>query len=467
MHSRSVVVYVTGICLLAVILASWLDWTVLRAWSSTDMWGFATLVMLGLAAEQQAWTIQVGKIAGGSSIAFLPLLTIVLLFGPSAGVLFWAIGGPIAEYLIRRKRALKANFNIGQYIASTAMAGVVFEAFGGQALTTLDTAAQSGALLDQIGPFLLFSVVFLVFNNGAVAGAIAISQGISIRRTWKDLAGSSGANLLLDILIGPIALAVAALYIQIGSWGLLLAILPLLFVRYSYQAQQSLQLANRDLLKALVKAIETRDPYTSGHSLRVSYLSKRIAEELGLPETKVSRIETAALLHDIGKIEAVYSEILMKPEALTPEERAVIESHVTRGVDLLRNLSSVPEEVVRAVRHHHEREDGAGYPDGLLGDEIPIGAKIIVACDAVDAMLSDRPYRKALPEIRVRDQLREHAGRQFDHRIVRALLGSDILADYSEIMAMTRAGVTPDLAERHAGRPRPRRKVARRWTVRS
>ncbi len=111
---------------------------------------------------------------------------------------------------------------------------------------------------------------------------------------------------------------------------------------------------------------------------------------------------------------------------------------MTRGEQLLRDLSSVHEEVVRAVRHHHEREDGDGYPDGLLGDEIPIGAKIIVVCDAVDAMLSDRPYREALPLTVVLEQLQDHAGRQFDHRVVRALMRSDILAEYAEMMRVHR-----------------------------
>jgi putative nucleotidyltransferase with HDIG domain len=212
----------------------------------------------------------------------------------------------------------------------------------------------------------------------------------------------------------------------------------MLFIRYSYLTTSRLREANADLLTALVKAIEIRDPYTSGHSMRVSTLAQRIAEELGLNRHSVDRIANAALLHDIGKIEAVYTEILRKPDALTQEERAIIESHVTRGEQLLRDLSSVHEEVVRIVRHHHEREDGTGYPDGLLGDEIPMGSKIIVVCDAVDAMLSDRPYRDALPLSRVLEELQENAGRQFDHRVVRALTRSRILVEYAETMRLAR-----------------------------
>ena len=202
--------------------------------------------------------------------------------------------------------------------------------------------------------------------------------------------------------------------------------------------------SNADLLTALVKEIETRDPYTSGHSLRVSQLAQQIAEQMGLSRISVEHVRQAALLHDIGKIEAVYTDILRKPDQLTPQEREIIQSNVTRGEQLLRDLSSVPEPVVRAVRHHHEREDGRGYPDGLLGDEIPIGAKIIVVCDAVDAMLSDRPYRRALPLAKVMEQLESHGGQQFDHRVVRALVSSDILSEYAEMMRAGRVDSSGD-----------------------
>jgi putative nucleotidyltransferase with HDIG domain len=304
----------------------------------------------------------------------------------------------------------------------------------------------------QLWPFISFGLLFLAINHAAVSLAITLSQGLPFRRVWQQALANSGASLN-DVLISPIALAVAFLYVQFGIAGILIVLLPMLFIRYSYLTTSRLRESNADLLTALVKAIEIRDPYTSGHSMRVSILAQRIAEELGLNRIAVDRIANAALVHDIGKIEAVFTDILRKPDALTDEERAIIESHVTRGEQLLRDLSSVPEEVVLIVRHHHEREDGTGYPDGLLGDEIPIGSKIIVVCDAVDAMLSDRPYRDALPLSRVVEELQEHAGRQFDHRVVRALTRSHILVDFAESVRLERE---QQLAER-ATTPAPRR----------
>ena len=177
-----------------------------------------------------------------------------------------------------------------------------------------------------------------------------------------------------------------------------------------------------DLLRVLVKTLETRDRYTSGHSVRVSVLARSIAEDIGLRPRQVKQVEMAALVHDIGKIEEVYAEIIMKPHALSDVEKLVIRTHATRGSDFLKGLSSFPEDVILGVRHHHERFDGAGYPDGTAGESIPLISRIIMICDSVDAMLSDRPYRKALKVSTVRDELRRCAGAQFDPELVEVML---------------------------------------------
>ena len=159
-------------------------------------------------------------------------------------------------------------------------------------------------------------------------------------------------------------------------------------------------------------------------------LATRIAESMSLPETRSANIAQAALLHDVGKTESDFAEILKKPQDLSPEERKVIESHVETGVRLLRSLSSLPEEVIQAVHAHHEREDGRGYPRQLMGDAIPLGAKIISVCDAVDAMLSDRPYRKGLPLATVRDELTRGCGTQFDPVVVGHVIQGGMLEEH-------------------------------------
>jgi putative nucleotidyltransferase with HDIG domain len=397
-----------------------------------------TLLLFGIFAEQQAVAVKVGRAGGNSSISFLPLLTILLLFGPTAAVGSVVINMAVVEYVVRRKSTLRASFNLGQMVISTAVAGWAFVAAGGIPLMTFSESARATNLLEQLGPFALFAVVFLVMNHSAVALALALSQGLPFRKAWNEMVGPSSVNLLYDLSIGPIAVAVAALYIEVGIAGLFLTIFPFVFIRHSYLTTQQLQAANADLLKALVKAIETRDPYTSGHSLRVQRLAKSIAQAMGVPGKRAEAIESAALLHDIGKIEGVYSDILKKPAGLSKEERAVIESHVTKGAELLGSLTSLGDPVILAVKHHHEHFDGSGYPEGLAGADIPQGARIIKVCDAIDAMLSDRPYRKALGVDQVHEQLGLYSGIQFDPEIVDCVVSHDLIRLHHEELSSER-----------------------------
>ena len=432
MSNRRLKIYMASIYASAIVAVLLTDWGSILDLSRDAVAGWMGLIIVGVLSEGLAIGLSVGAAASTSSITFLPLLAAVQLFGPAAAVVLVVITQVFGELVVRRKPLARVLFNVAQAVVGTVVGGYCFLLLGGVPLQATAVVADP-TITEQLVPFVLFGLVFLAVNHAAVAMAITLSQGLPFRRVWGLVLSNSGASLN-DILIAPIALAVAFLYVQFGIGGILVVLLPMLFIRYSYLTTSKLRESNADLLTALVKAIETRDPYTSGHSLRVSTLAQKIAEEMGLSRLTVEHVRQAALLHDIGKIEAVYTDILRKPDLLTREERAIIESHVTKGEQLLRDLSSVPEEVVRAVRHHHEREDGKGYPDGLLGDEIPIGAKIIVACDAVDAMLSDRPYRKALPLRAVLEQLEQHRGQQFDHRVVQALVSSEILADYAEMM---------------------------------
>ncbi len=435
MKQRAIRVYVGFTVVLAIGIFSIQDWATLADLRPYDWLGFSVLLVLGLLSEAATLSISVGKQAGStSSIIFLPLLSSVLIFGPVPTVLFMALTGFFGEFLIRRKEPLRASFNTSQYVIATAVGGLLFTQLGGQALVP-NGPPFGEMLLPETIAFVGFGLVFVVINNSAVALAVALSEGSQIRKVWLKIVGRSGTNLFYDILVSPIAIAVALLYQELQFVGLFLVVLPLLFIRYAYSAIVELQQANRDLLTALVKAIETRDPYTSGHSLRVASLAVRIADAMGFSLKKQRETEIAAKLHDIGKIESTYTEILAKPSGLTDEEREVIQSHVLKGVEVLEQLSSFSPDVIAAVRGHHERVDGKGYPDKLKGDEIPLAARIIKVCDAVDAMLSDRPYRRALTLEQVREQLIIYSGRQFDLEVVKAAIEGDVLeAHQAEIM---------------------------------
>lgn len=407
--------YALAICVAAVILLAMIDWSVLVQLSSRDWTGVA--VLFALAALSEHLAVESGTARRvRSSIAFIPLLAATLVFPTGAVVLC-----VIAMYATTRGRTsalLVSGFNLSQLILAYSAAAKTFQLLSGG--TQIEGGLQE--VLQVFLPFYAAAVGYFGINILLISGFIAIRDSQNLFSVIGDATGRGGGNLLYDVLASPIAILVAYLYSTLHVGGLLAVLFPLLLVRYSYLSALQLEQTNRDLLTVFVKAIETRDPYTSGHSQRVSMLAKTIAHDMGLPGRVVSKIEIAALLHDIGKIDALYAEIISKDASLTDHEMEVIRTHAVKGADLLQSLSSLDAQVIDGVRHHHERYDGTGYPDGLRGKNIPLAARVIMICDAVDAMLSDRPYRDALSIETVREELLRFSGMQFDPDIVKKML---------------------------------------------
>jgi len=183
---------------------------------------------------------------------------------------------------------------------------------------------------------------------------------------------------------------------------------------------EQLERAYLGTAQALVAALEAKDAYTAEHARSIVEQTQRVGVRLGLGDAELRDLRFAAVFHDIGKI-AVPEAILSKPGPLTPEERAVMERHTIVGEQILAPVEFLAGVRV-LVRHEHERWDGNGYPDKLAGEAIPLGSRIILACDALHAMTSDRPYRAALPLGEAVAELRRHSGTQFDPKVVEALL---------------------------------------------
>ena len=171
----------------------------------------------------------------------------------------------------------------------------------------------------------------------------------------------------------------------------------------------------------LSDVVDAEDAYTASHCRSVVELAAAVADELGMGYEKRQELEIAALLHDVGKI-AIPNEILNKPAKLTDEEFALMKTHTIEGQALLDRVGGRLAKVGAVVRSCHERWDGRGYPDGLIGEEIPEAARIVFCCDAYSAMTTDRPYRKALPVDEAVEELRTNSGTQFEPRVVEALV---------------------------------------------
>ncbi|MCD6309392.1 MAG: HD domain-containing protein, partial [Candidatus Eremiobacteraeota bacterium] len=174
-----------------------------------------------------------------------------------------------------------------------------------------------------------------------------------------------------------------------------------------------------EIILALSQAVEAKDPYTSGHVDRVRWLSVRLARYLGFKDDQLELIAKAAILHDVGKI-STPEHILLKPGRLTDEEREIMNDHASAGYRILKGISSLDPQVLDMVLHHHERYDGKGYPDGLEGEKISVGAQIIAVADTFDAMTSDRPYRRGFQPSEAIARLQDSVGTQFNPVVIKA-----------------------------------------------
>jgi putative nucleotidyltransferase with HDIG domain len=410
----------------AIAFVALLDWSVLLGLAPGDWLGLLVFSALAVFSQGLAVDSAVGAAKPvKSSIAFLPLLALAVVMPIPAVVLASGTMSLIHELFFRERSWLRTLFNAGQTVLSYGLAATAFRAFGPSVESSQDI--MSLGLTAVLLPFCALAIAFFVLNLLFVSLFITIRQEARWVEVLTAAMGRGGGNLMYDILASPIALFTAYLYDTFYVGGLIAGFLPMLVIRQSYASLMDVERANRDLLKVLVKAIETRDPYTSGHSTRVATLARLIAIDYGLRPHAVAHVENAALLHDIGKIDPIYVTIIAKPSELTDNERRIIRTHATTGAELLESLTSLSKEVIDGVRHHHEMFDGTGYPDGLHGKDIPLAARIIMICDAVDAMLSDRPYRDALPVHKVREELRRCSGSQFDPELVHTILTRETL----------------------------------------
>jgi len=383
------------------------------------MWNaVAAFGVLGFFAEASYLRLRVGSGETNASVAFIPQLAALLLLDTGWVLSIAALAELSVEYAVRKKPPVKIVFNVSQLVVSLFFASWLYHRLGG-------TSALSLAEF-KLSPVPVVSAVvgYFVLNNLAVTSVVAISDQLTFHHAWQRIAGPS---LFYDVFSSALAPLLAFLYVHFQLLGIVLLVLPLFFVRHIYQVNMQLEQVNRDLLELMVKAIEARDQYTSGHSLRVSRIASQLARERGLAAKMVDQITTAALLHDVGKIHEDFAPLLRKEARLDGTEKALMQTHPSRSAELVATISAFRGPIEQAVRHHHENYDGSGYPLGLAGDGIPIGARVIMLADTMDAMTTDRPYRKALSYDRVVEELRRYAGKQFDPQLVDVVVRSSTI----------------------------------------
>jgi putative nucleotidyltransferase with HDIG domain len=283
--------------------------------------------------------------------------------------------------------------------------------------------------------YLVLSMVIYLSTTWMVTFAMHLSIGVPIKRTWNEQFSWLAPYYLV---LGMISYALSFSYIHAGFIGALVITVPLMLLYFSQKQyidrtkeivkelkekniilknnSDEITTLNEGLLKMLAEVVDLRDPFVLGHSQQVTRYSVMIATKLGLDSDAIERIRQAGLLHDIGKL-GIPERILLKPSKLTPEEYQIVKEHANLGAELLRASSSL-QTLIPIIRHHHERFDGNGYPDGLVGENIPMEARIVSVADAIEAMASDRPYREAMGLDKILEELDRNRGNQFDPQIV-------------------------------------------------
>jgi putative nucleotidyltransferase with HDIG domain len=402
------------LCAIAAAIVVWRMYPPGHNWNTATV---CTLAALALTAELMGFLLPRGA---SGSISFIPYMTAVLVVPNFAALAAIPVARLLGE-IARKNEARKTLFNVAQLILAYSLSILAYNALGGESLFVLrDLTVSQVTVAVGIPMIIAYSVTFAV-NGLLVSCVIALSSGERTLKVWRE---NNHSTIGLDVLAGPLVFAFAWVYANYGPMIASLLWLPILGLRQLNTTNLELAQTNRELLELMVKSIEARDPYTSGHSRRVKEYALNIARLLGLATAEIEKIGTAALLHDVGKIYDKYAPILLKPDRLSPEEWAVIKEHPADGANLVATMTRL-RELVPAVRHHHENWDGTGYPDGLRGDEIPLASRIIMFADTFDAMTTKRPYRGPLGEDEVRNELVRCRGRQFDPAITDRLLASD------------------------------------------
>ena len=406
-------IYVAGLALAAVASLAWS----FAHWHSSDPVKFACYLIAALLASSLKVTLP--RIDGTLSVNFLFTLlgilelslpeTLLIVLACTLGQAYWKPA--------RQVKLVHLLFNGSQLTVSSAIAYGVYQ-------------LVANNILHGPGPLALLAAAITHFgcNTAAMSTIIGLTEEKPIPKVWND-------NYLWSFpyyMVGAAAAGLVHFLNRHIGWQSSLLVLPPIYLMYrSYrlylgklesekQHAEKVSVLHLRTIEALALAIEAKDQTTGEHLQRVRVYAMELAKDLGLNEDETEALRAASVLHDIGKL-AVPEHIISKPGKLTPEEFEKMKIHPIVGAEILEQVD-FPYPVVPIVRAHHEKWDGSGYPAGLVGEAIPIGARILAAVDCLDALASDRQYRKALPLDEAMAKVASESGKSFDPKVV-AILG--------------------------------------------
>ncbi|MEA2677538.1 MAG: hypothetical protein QOJ81_1679 [Chloroflexota bacterium] len=354
------------------------------------------------------------RMPGGAfvNVAIAPLIAIAALGGPGAAVIAALIG----TLELREIRGfLPGRHGVPWYGTLYNHAEVVIPAFIASLMFALwaNPFEPNGASLLVVT---IAGVTYFVANNALASAAAAIRDDRSLIDAFVANTKQFGVSLAG---LAPLAWLMAAMYVVAGPIGILPFAVPLYATRVGYKKVVEIRDMFTQTVRSLAGAIDAKDPFTAGHSERVQLIAKDLGRELRCSESELEALEWGGLLHDVGKI-GIPDAVLLKTGALTKEERVIMNAHPVKGEEILKPVAKLAPELP-IIRHHHEWFNGSGYPDRLIGADIPRLARIMHVADSFEAMTAARPYRLTpLSEKQALDELHKFSGIQFDPEVVAA-----------------------------------------------
>lgn len=378
---------------------------------------------------------------GSTSLSYPLTIAGVILLGPAAGGAIALCSGVNVRDLRMRRPFPVVAFNIGQLVVSAVLAGLAYVALGGRLLAVGSSASP---LLSTDFPFVLLpiavcTVVSFLANDIQVGIALRLKLGVGLIELWTTrLMWMAPTQIALAAVGVTIAQVLAVQYL-----AFLLFVFPLLLARQVYQNYVQLKSALADTIQSLINVLEAKDPYTRGHSQRVAEYARMLGEAMQLDPREATQLEYAAILHDIGKL-TLPRAILLKPGKLDADEREMINQHPATGASMIERIPHL-KGLSAIIAGHHERFDGAGYPVGTMGVDIPRLARMLAVVDSFDAMTTARPYRPPLTLEEALVEIRGCSGTQFDPEVVDVFcsMGVRLIDHAEERSSSSTAIVTP------------------------
>lgn len=380
---------------------------------SENSLGIFLFIILSIITESSLVIYKRLAISPGFAIVFAS----IYLFGTFYAMIITSLGIALRVFKQGEKYIHILNIEVKKLLFN--ISNVLISVYCSSILTNylLNKFAIENTAIADLLKFLFIPLIFLLTNTLIISTLFSILTNDSFFKIFKS-------NFLFGFLnifsMAPLGYFLTYLYSTSNVIGVIVVMIIIIFTRYTFMLYIETKSKYIETIEVLMHALESRDKYTEGHSRNVARIAEMIARELKFSESKIEELKLAAYLHDVGKI-GISDAILNKPGKLTEEEYAKIKQHPEIGYQIvkdIKDLGRIPE----IIRYHHERYDGNGYPEGKKGDEIGIDVYILQLADSIDAMMTDRVYRKALSPEEIMKELMKNNGTQFHPKVVEAYL---------------------------------------------